>query len=1042
MSARNPSIGELSARIAALEADLDLYRRLVEGAHDIVYSADANGVVTYVSPQIARYGYAPDELVGRPFTAFIHSEDVERTLADFRRSLGTGAEFPTRFRLMCKDGRAVEAEEFGSVIRDGDTVAGLTGVVRDITERTQAEEEIRRLNRELESRVAERTVELDAAGKALRVSEERYRNVYETAPLAFVLWDRECRILDWNRQAERIFGWTRDEVLGRNFMEFIVAPHARPTVADVAASLLGGALPSHNVNDNLTRDGRVITCEWNNSILRGPDGDVVGAMSLALDITERRRAEAALRHNEERLQLLVNNANDIIFRFDLNSGYTFMSPSVKKLLGYSPQDFYNDPLLPLTITHPDELPELDRMLAALVEGTETPINFEARRRHKDGYMVHLEYRCTAVRDQDGVPLWIDGVARDITARRRAEDAMRESERRYRAIYEAIPDPVVFYDPASGHIVAANELLLQQYGYTEDEFLGRDIAILIPENERGEFRQLLRRNQEQPGPVRSPLHRHRRKDGARFWVDVTATPIEIGERALRLAIIRDVTESVRARERIERQAAILANVTDAVAVIDKDRVVSYWGPGAEHMFGYTEREMLGRQRGLDQLLRPDYDPEAVADEVFGAVRQQRTWARARFPCRDRDGKDMWVTLTASALQVGPDEPLRIMFVARDVTGEVRLQERLIRAERLAAVGTLAAGVAHELNNLLGGLRGLADLAAGDRKLVPKLIDASRAVAERGGTIAGRLTTFARADEPAEDRKVDVSSIVGSVVTMMEPLLGPRNIRAEEHCQAVPPTWANEGKILQVLLNLLVNAYDSIGHDGVISVSVEHDPGANAIRIAVSDTGAGIGAEDVPRLFDPFFTTKREPGPEGAPLHLGLGLPESVSIIRGYGGSIDVESEPGRGATFRVTLPVRSAPTAPVRKAPIAARMPKKGTAMLVVDDDLLMRFWLTEHLESRGYEVVAVASGREAVAACRDVRFAYLFLDVLMPGELDGPAARREIQKLRPDIKLIIITAFGRDNIPADCLRAAHAVLQKPFGVDDIARAFAGESTPV
>ena len=1040
MSTRKPSSSEPSERIAALEADLAFYRRLVESSHDVVYSADANGVFTYVSPQVAGYGYAPEDLVGRSFIGVIHPEDRERTLADFRRTLETGEEFPTCFRLICKGGCVVEAEEFGSVLRDGDAVVGLTGVVRDITERKQAETEVRRLNRELERRVMERTADVEAAGKALRASEDRYRNVYDTAPLAFVLWDRECRILDWNRQAARMFGWTRDEVLGRNFLELIVVPYARATVEHLAASLLRGELPSHGINDNLTKSGKVITCEWNNSILRDPGGNIVGAISLALDITERRRSEAALRHSEERLQLLVNNANDLIFRFDLNRGYTFMSPSVKKLLGYSPQDFYNDPLLPVIITHPDDLPELDRILAALIDGAETSINFEARRFHKDGHMVHLEYRCTAVRDDNGIPLWIDGVARDITEHRRAEEALRESERRYRSIYEAIPDPVALYDPASRKLVAVNELLLQQYGYTEDELLQQDISILIPEYESEQFRELLRRNMEQPGPVRSPLHHHRRKDGSRFWVDVTATPIEIAGQALRLAMIRDVTESVRARERIERQVAILANVTDAVAVVDEGRVVSYWGPGAAHMFGCTEQEMLG-QRGLDRLLRPDYAPEAVADEILSAVRQHKNWTRTRFPCRDKNGKDMWVAITASALEPKPDEPLRIMVVARDVTGEVQLQERLIRSERLAIIGTLASGVAHELNNLLGGLHGLADLAAGNEKLVPKLIDASRAVAERGGTIAGRLTTFARADEPAEDRKVDIPSIVSSVVTMMEPVLGRRNVRAEEHCKAVPPTWVNEGKMLQVLLNLFVNAYDSIGYDGVISVSVDHDADRDAIRIAVSDTGAGIRPEDVPRLFEPFFTTKREPGPDGAPSHLGLGLPESVSIVRGYGGTMDVESEPGRGATFRVTLPVRSAPTTPGRKAPAAARMPEKGTAMLVVDDDPLMRFWLTEYLESQGYEVVAVATGQEAVAACREGNFAYVFLDVLMPGEMDGPAAHREIQKLRPDIKLIVSTAFGKDSIPEDCIRAAHAVLQKPFGVDDIARAFAGEGSP-
>jgi CheY-like chemotaxis protein len=237
---------------------------------------------------------------------------------------------------------------------------------------------------------------------------------------------------------------------------------------------------------------------------------------------------------------------------------------------------------------------------------------------------------------------------------------------------------------------------------------------------------------------------------------------------------------------------------------------------------------------------------------------------------------------------------------------------------------------------------------------------------------------------------------------------------------------------------VNAADSIGRSGTISVSLRPDEARNRLVLAVSDTGAGIPQEDVPRLFDPFFTTKRMVGPAGEqPSHLGLGLPESLKIVREYGGDIRVESEPNRGATFTITLPVRSAPTDKLVQPPGTEMLPGAGTRMLVVDDDELMRFWLTKHLGGRGYDVVAVDNGLDAVRACEERAFPFVFLDLLMPGELDGAATLARLKELRPAANIVLITAFARSSIPAECLDAAHAVLNKPFGAEDLERALAG-----
>ncbi len=1195
MTASRPAVKELSKRLAAAEAELgnaqrklrrceklraehkaaiadrDFYRSLVESTNDPSFFINTQGVITYCSPQVSRYGYDLQDVVGRPFTDFLHPDDVARAMEEFKRGLA-GEVFPSYFRLVCKDGSIADVEEFGrlhtqgpepcfvSVLRDiserrqieedlrlqseivsnmwdGAVVVSATdakiiyanprfeamfgydpgelngrnasvlnapsadktpedvareimdalkcegvwvgevhnvrkdgtlfwgrasistwnslryGTVwvsthRDITKGKSAEGEIRRLNEDLERRVAQRTAELEAvnrklkrqmaereaAEKALRESKERFRSLFRNASVGLYRTTPDGRILMANPALIRMLGYTSFRDLVRRNLEdtgyepaYARAEFKKRVERDGQVRGSESAWTRH--------DGTTLFVRESARAVRDEAGNVMYYEGTAEDITDRKRAEDAMRESEERYRTLAESAQEHIFIIDREYRIQYWNAAAEEAMGQG-----RDAAMGIQITElfpPGVGDRLEHNIRSVLESgqpraAQDEITFRDRK-------VWLDTRLTPLRTPKGAISGVLGVARDVTERVKAEEELQKSEQRYRTIYETIPDPVVIYNPETAEIAAVNGVLLTEYGYTREELLGRPISVIIPENEREAFWEMVRKNVRSPAAVCSPIHHHRRKDGSVIWVDVTAAPLELQGRKLRLAIIRDVTQSVKARENIDRQATILASVTDAVAVATEDTTVTYWNTGAQQVFGYSEQEMVG-QKSLQGLLRAELDPAAFAREILDAVRANGLWAHNRLPCRHKDGRDLWISTRASALESGPGKALQVLFVSRDVTSEVRLQERLIRAERLAAVGTLASGLAHEMNNLLGGLRGLADVAATNLDLVPRLFETCRAVAERGGAIAGRLNAFARADSPGEESLLDLGTIVTTVIQMMGPAFSQRRIRVLEDVQPVPFTWVNEGKILQILLNLLANASDSIGHDGDIRVTVRHEQ--QEIIIAVSDTGAGIRPEDMPRLFDPFFTTKSGPGPEGGePSHLGLGLPESRAIVEGYGGTIDVKSQPGQGAVFTIRLPVRSAPTASSMASPSALPMPPKGTSMLVADDDELMRFWLKDYLEGQGYDVVAVTNGEEAVRACREKPFAYVFLDLLMPGTKDGARSCCEIKKVRPDAKIIIITAFDPSAIPGDCRSAAHAILKKPFGVNDLSAAFAGQGAP-
>ncbi|MHC4062360.1 MAG: PAS domain S-box protein [Planctomycetota bacterium] len=268
------------------------FRSVVETASDAIISADSSGkIIFWNSAAEKMFGYSPDEIIRKPLTKIMPKRYRHAHSKGLNRVVTTG-----KTRLKGKVVELVALKKDGSEFPVSLSVASwateeglfFTAIIRDITERKGAEE-------------------------ALRQSEERYRNVYDTAPLAFVVWDRTCSISGWNKRAEEVFGWSQEEVKGKNFFDFLVPESDRPHVGGVVKSLLEGHLPSHSINYNLTKDGKTILCEWNNAILRDSDGEIMGAMSMALDITERRQAEEARDRLNKELETKNKELESILY---------------------------------------------------------------------------------------------------------------------------------------------------------------------------------------------------------------------------------------------------------------------------------------------------------------------------------------------------------------------------------------------------------------------------------------------------------------------------------------------------------------------------------------------------------------------------------------------------------------------------------------------------------------------------------------------------------------------------------------------------------
>lgn len=388
--------------------------------------------------------------------------------------------------------------------------------------------------------------------QALRKSEELFRNLYDTAPLAFVIWDLQTRVTDWNKKAEELFGWTKEEALGRNFFSFLIPHSEKGHVEDVVAGLVNGKLPNHSINENLTKSGKIIVCEWNNSLLHDQAGNVIGAMSLALDITKRKRVEETLCKRDATLDSLFKAAptgiglvSDRIFKR--------INERICEMTGYSEDELLGQKAEMLYPT-PEEYARVGKEKYAQINkhGIGT---IETCWKRKNGTIIDVLLSSTPIQ-MDDMKDWITFTAMDITERKRAEAELRENKDRYRRITEAITDYIYTVLVQDGHAVETihGPACAAVTGYTAEDFQNNSylwIQMVHPDD-----RQAVEEQAEQAlsGAKAPPLeHRIIRKDGVTRWAKSTLV-LNYDSHGRLLSydgLVQDVTERKEAEEALRK-----------------------------------------------------------------------------------------------------------------------------------------------------------------------------------------------------------------------------------------------------------------------------------------------------------------------------------------------------------------------------------------------------------------------------------------------------------------------------------------------------------
>jgi PAS domain S-box-containing protein len=468
----------------------------------------------------------------------------------------------------------------------------------------------------------------------------------------------------------------------------------------------------------------------------------------------------------------------------------------------------------------------------------------------------------------------------------------------------------------------------------------------------------------------------------------------GEPARVAGTLQDVTGRRRTEQELRRQALMFESLSDGLVVLDLAGSVVDWNPAAEKIYGYGRAGALGRR--LDELLGAA-EGEAFTRALLEAVRHYGRWS-SEVALHDREGAPRDVEVVAVPLADADGRALGVITLHRDLGERRMVQERLRLAERLTSLGTLASGMAHEINNPLAYVLGNVDYAAEQLEVEPgsaRMAEVKNALAEaRLG--ADRIRTLVRdlrflshgggweAREP-----VDLNAAIEFAARVTSTRVRHR-ARLVKDLGEVPRVLGSEARLGQVVINLLVNAAQAIQEgaaaDNEIRVTTRLDAALGRVVLEVSDTGCGMTPEVRARAFDPFFTTK--PVGEGT----GLGLSVCHAFVASAGGEITVESEPGRGSTFRVTLPAATGAAAAAPGRPRAAPRPAR---VLVVDDDALVGSALKRLLSPR-HEVVTCPSAAEALELLGGgARYDAILCDVMMP-EMDGTALHAHLVRIAPD----------------------------------------------
>ena len=619
---------------------------------------------------------------------------------------------------------------------------------------------------------------------------------------------------------------------------------------------------------------------------------------------------------------------------------------------------------------------------------------------------------------------------------------------YRAFFEENPNPILVLDAETRLILAANEEACRHFGYVREELIGKDAALFRPDDEVEPMSHQYKATQGptlHQGPMRSTrTWRHLRKDGSIAHVEIWRLLLHYDGRPAVLAVIHDITERLtfeRAlRESEDRYRRLFEAAPMSIFVFDVETgAYLAANEAAVRQYGWSREEVL-RMTVFD--IRPPEDVPRLR-ETLARLKDDSAENAGLWRHMNRNGETMDVEITTQAIEFA-GRPARLAIV-NDVTERRRLEEQVRQSYKMEATGLLAGGVAHDFNNLLGIILSAVELAqrgSAAGRPVEGLMGDIREAALRAGALTRKLLALSR-KQVLHVRSIDLRESIEEFVPILRRVLGEDVQLIVHRAPERVVVRADVSQLEQILLNLCTNARHAMAAGGEVTIETRctHVDAGQALRepwakvgaygeVRVADTGCGMDAKTRERIFEPFFTTKSE--------GTGLGLAIVHGIVHQHHGLLHVESDPGRGTTVRVLLPLVEPVAAEAPLPPAATKSDPRpgGEVLLVAEDEPSLRRMLVSALKELGYEVLAAQDGADAIQVFEKGQglISLAILDVVMPA-VGGVQAYERMRALDPALKVMFITGYAPESTQVSSIVAhgGHAVLTKPFSIDELGR---------
>ncbi len=1052
ISRRKMAEEEISERGAML-------RQIMDTASVAIFLVDKSGRITHANRRMAEvFGWTLDELVGREYVDLVHpaerATDRKSMLALLTSELLSvdqerlywrkdGTEFWGH--LACRRFQDVQGNELG-----------LIGVISDISLRKQSEQ-------------------------ALKESEAKYRRLYNETPVLLHSIDRDARLVDVNDYWLKTMGYERSEVIGRKVVDFY-ADASRTYAEEVVqpAFFRDGSVKDISFQF-IKKNGEVLDVLLSATAERDVSRNIVRSLAVIEDITDRKRAEEALRKSERMLQTIIDTEPDCIKVIDQESRLIMMNRAGLNMIQADSLDEVKGQFV-CPLVAPEHQKAFMDLTRQVFQGGSGSLEFGMVGMR--GGQLWLETHAVPLRNEKDEIIALLGVTRDITERKQVEKkisaysadlqrllsvsremtATADITRLYRTAVQTAVD-LLHFDFSTVMILSDDRSMLtimDSVGFPTSMIghfhlvEGQGLATYAVKNMMPESVVDFRTETRFEVPaivlelhIRSALCVPMMLEDRVFGVLIGHT---LGQREFSredIAIYQSIGNQAAIAltnamnvQALRKNEAALRNITSSIAeglyVINAEGRITYMNEEAERLLGWSIEEL--NERGVHQLIhfrKADGTPMTLdACRIHGIYAD-----RARYISNDevfvrKDGTVFPISIVCSPI-IEDGKAVASVVAFRDITETKRLEQEMLKAQKLESIGTLAGGIAHDFNNLLQGVFGFISMARltfdQKEKSLAMLAQAEMAL-HQSVNLTSQLLTFSKGGMPVKKVFALRPLIENSVAFALSGSRVTYEIVTDENLGAVE---ADEGQIGQVIQNIILNADQAMPLGGKIRVSVRNMPAAaidppadlqgDLVEITIRDQGTGIPAGHLMRIFDPYFTTKEKGS--------GLGLATSYSIIKNHGGLVRVQSEVGIGTVFFIYLPASRAQGEEANR--FAMPTATRKCRILVMDDEEIIRTVAGEMLIAIGHGVAFAETGEAALETYQAARnagspFDAVILDLTIRGGMGGVDALRELRKIDPGVKAVVSSGYS-DDVSFSSYREQgfRAFLKKPYKIEEL-----------